>query len=180
MRKLKIKHMNKYPHLSLSLLLFFLLVVPYVLKIRYDLEPYPAIILPAGANKINTSTKEVIFHRTSIWGRHEKDNTWKKVDVEAFLSPIPPHFLHAIIRNSLGLSFNGGRTIYLPKGIEILSKKVTLSEVQEAKNWWSQKLVSFGYASNKIMITRDKVKFNTQTEQIIESERVNEEIIKLD
>ncbi len=173
--------MNQYPNLSLTLLLAFILLPPFTLKtLNHNLEPYPAIIFPSGARKIDVGAREISFNRTSLWGKHEKDNTWTRVDVETFLAPIPVHFLPAIARNSLGLKSAEGRIIKLPKEIKILSKKVTSSEVQNAKHWWRQKLVRSGYASDELMITSEKVKFDIKTGKIIRIKRSHEEIFRLD
>lgn len=172
--------MKQYPNLSLTLLLAFILIPPFALKIRKRLEPYPAIILPIGARKVNVGKKEINFNRTSLWGKREKDNTWTRVDVKKFLHPIYVHYWDPISRNSFGLKSTEGRIIKLFKGINILSKKVTPNEVQEAKYWLRQKLVQSGYGSNELMIKFEQVKFDIETGKIITIKRDNEEILRLD
>ena len=191
--------MNPYPNLSLTLLLVFILLPPFVLNTLYGglLEPYPAIILPSGSPKADVGLREISFNRTSIWGKQKKDNTWTRVDLETFLAPIPVHYLYAITKNSLGLKSAEGRVIKLegrfsklpkeikilsklPKEIKILSKKVTPSEVKNGKHWWRQKLSQSGYASDELMIISEQVKFDIETGKIIGIKRSNEEIIRLD
>ncbi len=182
--------MNQYPNLSLTLLLAFILLPPFALKtLSSRLEPYPAIIFPAGAGKVDVGAREISFRMTSLWGKHEKDNTWTRVDVETFWAPIPTQYFGAIVRNSLGLKSAEEEIIKLPKwgiikppkGIKIsINKEVTPSEVQNAKHWWRQKLVQSGYASDELMITIEEVKFDIESGKIIRIKRSHEEIFRLD
>ena len=173
--------MNQYPNFSLTLLLACILLPPFALTTRYPhLEPYPAIILPSGAFKIDIRAREISSSRTSLWGKDKKNDVWTRIDVKTFLTPIPPNYLYSIARNSFGLNSAKGKIIKLPKGVNILSKKVTPSEVQKAKHWLRQKLVQSGYASDELMITFEQVNFDTETGQIITSKKSHEEILRLD
>ena len=171
--------MNQYPNFSLTLLLAFTLLPPFALT-KLNLQPYPAIILPSGARKVDVGAREISFNRISLWGKHEKKDIWTRVDVETFLAPIPVHYLPAIARNSFGLNSAKGKIINLPKGVNILSKKVTPSEVQRVKHWLRQKLVQSGYASDELMITFERVNFDIETGKILTSNRSHEEILRLD
>ena len=172
--------MNQYPNLFLTLLLAFALLPPFVLKTLRRIEPYPAIILPAVAGKVDVGSKEISFKRTSLWGKDKKTGAWTKIDVETFLAPIPVHYLEAIAKNSFGLNSAEGRIINLPKGFNIFVKKVTLNEVEGGKHWLRQKLVQSGYASDELAIAIEEVDFDTETGQIITNKRVYEEILRLD
>ena len=174
--------MNQYPNLSLTLLLAFILLPPFALKtLKPRLEPYPAIILPSGGGKVDVGARDVSFRRTSFWGKHEKNNTWTKIDLETFWPPLPLQHFGLIVRNSLDLKSEEERIIKLPKGIKILiNKEVTPREVQNAKHWWRQKLVQSGYASDELMITSEEVKFDIETGKIIRISRTHEEIFRLD
>ena len=181
--------MNQYPNFSLTLLLAFILLPPFVLKtLKPHLEPYPAIILPSGANTVDVGVRDISFSRTNLWGKHEKDNTWTRIDLETFWPPLPSQYFGPIVRNSLGLKLGREGILKLPKGkilklpqrINFLSNKVTPLEVQNAKHWWRQKLVRSGYASDEIIITSEKVKFDVETGKIIKIKRSHEEMFRLD
>lgn len=167
--------MIQYPNLSLTLLLGFILLPPFVLTTRYGIEPYPAIILPSGANKANVSPTQVSFNRTSLWGKHQEKGIWVRVDLETFLEPIPVHYLDPIAVNLFGLKSPNGKII---NGFN--TKKVTTEEVQSGKQWLRQKLSQFGYASDELMITFDKETFDIGSHKIITSDRKHEEILRLE
>ncbi|MDJ0742560.1 MAG: hypothetical protein QNJ32_04255 [Xenococcaceae cyanobacterium MO_167.B27] len=182
--------MNQYPNCWLTLLLAFILLPPFALKTLSErLEPYPAIILPSGAGKIDVSVREVSFNRTSLWGKHEKNNTWTRISLETFWPPIPRQYFQPIVRNSLSLKLENQKIISPPKEVKervkeimnkMLSNKVTSSEVDNTKYWWCQKLVQSGYASDEIMIVSEEVKFDIETGKIITIKRSHEEIFRLD
>lgn len=173
--------MGQYPNFSLTLLLAFILVPPFALTtLKPHLEPYPALILPSGAVKVKVGAKDISFVRTSLWGKQETDNTWTRIDLETFWTPLPKQYFKPIVRNSLGLKSGKPRIIQLPKGINISRNKVTPSEIQDAKYWWRQKLVQSGYASNELMITVERVKFDIETSKIIKTKRSHEEVFRLD
>lgn len=172
--------MNQYPNLLLTLLLTCTLIPPYILKIYHPrLEPYPAIILPSGARKVNLGRNDITFNRTSIWAKHEKNDIWTRIDAETFLSPIPPHYLYEIARNSFGLDSSPGKTNNLLQKYNILTNKVTPSEVKEGKRWLSQKLVQSEYKPDKIMITLEQMKFDITTRKITTIKRNDEKVIRL-
>jgi hypothetical protein len=167
--------MMQYPNLSLTLLLGFILLPPFVLTTRYGIEPYPAIILPSGANKANVSPTQVSFNRTSLWGKHKEKGIWVRVDLETFLNPISVNQWNGIAVNSFGLKSPNAKII---KGFN--TKKVTTEEVQSGKQWLRQKLSQFGYASDELMITFDKETFDIAANKIITSNKMHEEILRLD
>lgn len=172
--------MNQYPNLWLTSLLALTLIPPFALKFRYpDLEPYPAIILPSGAGKVNVTAKEISFIRDSFWGKREND-TWTRIDKKAFFEPIPVRYLHPLARDSFGLNSAAGKNVILPKGVSVSTKKVTPSEVQSTKHWLRQRLAQSGYATDELMITFEKVIFDIETGEIISSKRKHEEILRLD
>lgn len=181
---------NQYPNCWLTLLLGLILFPPFTLKtLNPRFEPYPAIILPSGAMKTNANAREVSFSKKSIWGKHEKNNTWTKIDLETFLKPIPRYYFSLIVENSLGVKLKNQQIINSPQGFKArlkefinknLNNKVTPSEVNNTKYWWQQQLIQHGYAANEIMIVYEKVKFDVQTGQIISKKRTHETIFRLD
>jgi hypothetical protein len=173
--------MNQYPNLRLTLLLAFILLPPFALKtLKPHFEPYPAIILPSGVNRINVGAKDVVFRRTSLWGKPEKNNIWTRIDLETFWPPLPIQYFGSIVKNSLGLKLEEKGIIKRSQRINILRNKVTPREVDNAKRWWRQKLVQSGYSSDEIMITFEEVEFDIKTGKIITIKRIYEEIFRLD
>lgn len=180
--------MNYYPNLSLSLILASTLVSPFVLKTFHPyLELYPAILLPSGAGRVNIDKETISFGRISLWGKNKDNDNWKRIDIETFLAPIPPHYFSSIVRNSFGLNLATKELKDLPEEFHssvtkknILREKVTPDEVKLSKQWLQNKLVQSGYAPDEVMVTTEKVNFDRKTEQITKSNRVYEEILRLD
>ena len=173
---------NKYPNLSLTLLLFCILVPPFALRHRYGngIEPYPAILLPSGASSINFEKSEISFNKINIFGKDRENQVWTKIDSENFLAPVPVHYLKAIVNNSFGLNSIEGKTSYFPLGINIINRKITHSEIEDTKRWLSQKLTAYGYASNEMMVSIEQIVFDVETGKAITSKKTYEEIFRLD
>lgn len=171
---------NKHPNLSLTLLLFCILVPPFALRHRYGIEPYPAIILPSSASSINLKKSEIIFNKINIFGKDRENKVWRKIDSENFLVPVPVHYLEAIVKNSFGLNSIEGKTSNLPLGINTINHKITYSEIKDTKQWLSQKLTAYGYASNEMMVSIEQIVFDVETGEAITSKKTYEEIFRLD
>lgn len=173
--------MKRYFNLWFTLLIAGMLIIPYILTL-YGVEPYPAIILPSGASRVNIGQNST-FRRISLWGRDKVDGDWKRVNPRPFLKPIPVSHLKSLARNSFGLNSIDERVkvVTLP-GVRLTvpNTKVTSSEIQEAKHWLSQRLIQLGYAPDELMITTDEAVLDTSINKIIRHKRLHEEIIRLD
>lgn len=187
--------MKQYPYLSLSLLLACVLLPPFLLRIAYpSLEPYPAVLLPAGAGTIAIGRGEVRFARVALWGRKDGDDLhWAMIDAEDFLRPLPAHFLNAVAGNSFGLNPAKNKLRPLPTRLNsalesevagilngYLGEKVTPAEVQSGKRWLGQKLSRFGYVSTEMRITLDELTFDIESREITAVENLHEDILRLD
>jgi hypothetical protein len=95
----------KYPNVLYTTVLSAFLLVPFA--IRYFaplLEPYPAVLLPAGAESIKTTEGQIDFGRTAIYGRVPGRDAWTSLSPSQFLNPIPPEFFGPLARRYFGLS----------------------------------------------------------------------------
>ena len=182
--------MNRYPNFWLTLLLAIILIPPFVLRTLSErLELYPSILLPSGATRIYLGDKNVTFNRISLWGKHEKNNTWKRINLETFWSPFPRQYFFPIVKNSLGLELDNKKITrtsdkFLINKVaqtmnKIWSDKITPDEVNDAKDWWRKKLDRSGYAP-ELRITSEKVTYNIETSKIIKIKTSDEKIFRLD
>lgn len=155
------------------------LVPPYILKFNAITEPYPAIILPAGAGKINISKSTLSFRQSMLWGKREFDSPeWAALDVEKLLYPIPTHYFVPIFSRSLRLG----------KGAEHIVQSISQNDNAKGKgldqnlkitnNWISGKLKQQGFQPNTIRLTVEDVTLDTfsqkRTSSIIKHEKIFE------
>jgi len=187
--------MKRYRYSWLTFLLACALVPPFVVRtLYYNLEAFPAVLLPSGAGTVSVGRGEVKFTRVALWGRRDGDSSnWARIEVERFLHPIPVHYLSGIARNSFGLNpakaklpslaarLNSARefeaALFLNRA---LRAKVTATEVQDGKRWLSRKLSRFGYVPTEMRITSDHLTFAIETGKVVAVETLNEEILALD
>ncbi len=141
--------------LKFTVFLILVLLVPFVLKtVSRKLEPYPAIILPSGASKLDLKEGKIGVDGISIYGYDTQGNL-EKIDVKQFIAPIPSHYFHVLANNEFGLSTKTTDEIWLRglnKKIDI-KRKSTSSEHQElAKIWLANRLKKLGLSTSSILI----------------------------
>ena len=82
----------KYPNILYTALLSGFLLVPFAIReFAPTLEPYPAVLLPSGAETIKTAD-QMDFDRIAIYGRVVGHDDWTRLFPSQFLSPVPPNF----------------------------------------------------------------------------------------
>ena len=98
-----IRRMTPLVSTRVTILLAVCLFTPFALRtLSTRLEPYPAVLLPAGASRVRLNQSEVSFSRTTLTCRG-RDGNWQPLDVTRLLSPIPPWSFHDIVSNEFGL-----------------------------------------------------------------------------
>ena len=176
--------MNRYPNICLTLLLSCLLIPPFVLKTVFPtLEPYPAIILPAGSDTVNIEDSKVSFVKTSVWAKpKDKAKSWSQIDSEKFLAPIPVYYLKYIVLTSFGFESKQLKTasVWKKKYDSILNNKITSEEIAETKNWFGQKLNKSGYISDEFMVISEEITFDVNSGKIVLREKIDEKVFRLD
>ena len=86
-----------------TLLILLGLVVPEALRSSSPArEPYPAVILPAGAGTISLKHKLLHLNRTVLMGR--RHHKWRELDMIEFMKPIPVQYFARIARARFGIS----------------------------------------------------------------------------
>ena len=175
--------MNQYPNLLLTLGLTCLLLPPFVLKmLASSLEPYPAVILPAGAHQIELDSSKVNFTRTSLWGKKLSDNSWVRIDSEKLLDPIQNEYLGHIVNNSFGLETEASKTnsTFKRKITAILRSKITTDEIKDTKKWLRHKLTESNCSVKELRVTEEKIVFDVNTGKTVSQKIIDEKLFKLD
>ena len=175
--------MNRYPHLLTTIILSGILIPPFLLKmLASSLEPYPAIVLPAGAHQVKLTDTQVNFSRTSIWGKDLATDSWTRIDSEQLLDPIPNEYLGHMVYNSFGLEAPNkdvsGKLQQI--FVSILRGKITPEEVEASKQWLSKRLTEQNCAPDRFKVTEQEVVFDVSTGKIASSKIKDERVFRLD
>jgi hypothetical protein len=149
-------YLKEYTYTYSSLVLLLALVLPYRSPFG---EPYPAVILPSGATKINVETSKVYFTRKSVWARKNQEVTWTNLSNKEFIAPIPAQYFAKIYDGKFG--FNS-------------------SHPHISKDWIQKRLSELGFNTNEIRLTTERVTFDVKSQRLIKKEIRHEEIIELD
>lgn len=165
----------KYKYIFFTLLLIFVLGIPFYLKQKdARLEIFPAIIFPSGAGLVKLD-KEWKSSSLEIW---IFKNSWKKITVEDFLDEIPPWFIYTLTDRKFGLKplNEQFRVSHIPFTFnfgEIYSNEKNDNQVRV---WLRKKLEAQGATKMIFKIKRLNIVFNKKM-QIQRKELVNETFI---
>jgi hypothetical protein len=172
----------KYPNILYTALLSTLLVVPYALyALAPALQPYPALLIPGGAGRINTAGDQMELERTSIYGRVAGFDAWTRLSPPKFLSPIPAEFFPMLVERNFGLSPVRPIAIRSRVGavITIQPHKVGEDELKKAKQWLRARLQASGCDANVIRITQEVVTFRRSDGVEIAVRSENDKVFEL-
>ena len=171
--------------IKFTLLLVIILVVPLLRRIFVGGEPYPAILLPSGATKINLANETVSVRIISIYG-YGRDGRLHRITAQQLLSPIPNHYLFGIVRNEFGLT---GKTdiklwdkILNMINVEIKRKNIQNKEenIQEAKTWLKHKLEGLELSNSSIIVRHELLEIDRTTGKEVTNKINNEQVFELD
>lgn len=140
-----------------TLLLFAFLIIPYVLTVKYRIEPYPALILPSGAGKVAVGGKQMKVSYTEYYAL-KADGTMSKVDAVRMFAPVPIHYHSYILLRNFGMidkevSPKFGAFSPFVKELNIL-KNTSEQEKQEVKKWLGQKLIEQGFTAAVLQVVQ--------------------------
>lgn len=164
--------MIRFDQLLIRLALFVFLIIPFLLReINSELEPYPAVLLPAGTGKISVTAKEVSFSQRQIFAVFPDGNE-QLLNPAEFFPPIPEQYWTEIARNRFGLGPERSRSISL--GIWTLTvrqqREADTSERRETVEWLQGRLQNLGI-SDAIAIRVRRMRITYNVEKRLESKR---------
>ena len=158
------------------------LFLPFILKtLSPKLEPYPAIILPSGAKKLNFEKEVLEVRSLSIYGYHNQGEL-QRVSAKKILEPIPKQYLYSLAKNEFGLSTKTTDEVRikgLGKKLEIKRKQISSEEQKSAKNWLSNQLRKQGLSPSNILIKQEIKKLDLDEGKQVSKEIKNENNIPL-
>ena len=166
------KGILRYKYLLGSALLLCFLGVPWVLSVLSpSLEPYPAVVLPTGARTVSLEEETIPHSRVSLWARR-KGGSWQELSAEELLTPIPRHFLPAMVKTDLGLKNTDYKVLSarLLPDLEIPRNKVAPRETAAAASYLADRLEVLGYRPDSLEIRQEALIINRHGGQITERE----------
>lgn len=183
-REIRLRMLGKHK-LSFNLLLLTALVVPYGLKLLSPLlEPYPAIIFPAGAGKVESSQDTFEFSISNIYCFNLLTEDWEKLSTRSFLHPIPPQRFYAISRNEFGLNsdleyeVNFRRNI-LPSFTYKNHSALSAAKIESTRAWLRDRLQKHGCRAESLLVRRTLMSVNLKTRIVSEIDVIGEEKFEL-
>lgn len=150
----------KYPNTIYTVLLLLTLVVPFAIAfVAPTLEPYPAVLLPSGAGKINTTGDQLDLSRTSLYGKALGSGSWTRLSPPQFLHPIPAEFFPPLAQRCFGLQPVEPTPYRTRVGIvvTISPRKVDEKEIARAKEWLRTRLKESGCEDSLLRISQEVV-----------------------
>ncbi len=156
------------------------LLGPFLLTEYVDIEPYPAVLQPAGAYTISTADRLLTFDQTQLIAV-KPDGSEIEVDTEAFMGAIPHHFWRNIAERDFGLQGAPSKSFSL--GVWTLSAtqqaEVSPKARQAAVSWIQSRLSEQGISGANALVVR-RMKRSFDVEAGTESKREITEQIDVD
>jgi hypothetical protein len=175
----------KHKRVIFLFLLGIFLFVPYVLKLlSYGaLEPYPAIVFPAGASKLKLEANSYTFKDLGIYCLDLKAKEWKRQDAYSFLEPIPVQNLSSIIKNEFGLNPNlkhqvKFRRISLGFSYEN-AQALSEANIDLTKAWLRGRLAEHGCHDNFLLVKTRYIAIGRETQMTSEVNKIDEKLYEL-
>jgi hypothetical protein len=127
-----------------TLLIALALIVPESLRSwAKSLEPYPAVILPAGASTIRIKRGTVPMSRLFLTAK--RNGKWEEVDVAKFMAPISKHYFGHV----------AGRGFGFPKSRRASPRQ--LEQAAQTKRWMKAKLTAQGFETKELRVMSEKL-----------------------
>lgn len=175
---------NMKPLFSFKFTIFLLaaLFLPFSMKTAHSkLEPYPAIILPSGAGKLNLQEGVIKVNNLAIYG-YDFQGKLQKIDAKKLLDPIPNQYLYAVVDNEFGLSTKITDEVLLrglDKKIEIKRKVPNSKDRRLAQVWLAGKLSDLRLSNSSIIVRYELRQLEINTGREVSKEIENEKHILL-
>ncbi|MEM6520292.1 MAG: hypothetical protein AAF892_06205 [Cyanobacteria bacterium P01_D01_bin.71] len=160
-----------------------MVVFPYTFKyLNHNKEPYPAIIFPAGASRVETNNDVFEFKTTGVYCNDLKTGKLERQDIASFMYPIPSRYFSGILANGFGLDTSQEVKVEFRKNIFpsfTYSKPPTASlnteNVKQTKNWLKERLSNQGCTEDFFVVRRELNSVNIKSKMISEVEVIDEE-----
>ena len=168
---------------TIAILALFL-VFPFVLREKIRIEPYPAVLFPAGAVQVKPADGFLKFNKLELFSR-DGDGQEHQLPQQEFFSPIPTQYWPMLAsktkRFGLAAAKEKTKRIGSWEFTAISNRLRTFEEKQEVAKWLSSRLQSVGRLGDRIIVVRmTNVVVNTITGAKIDSSLTFQYEIDLD
>lgn len=131
-----------------TLLILLCLLVPEILRlISGALEPYPAVLLPAGAGKLRLPGGRLKMKHVLI--EAEREGVWREVDRAALLDPLPVHYFGEVVRGEFGFHDRKWRGTTPPP------PAASPEQLQQTKDWLRARLRQLGFSDRRLRVVEE-------------------------
>lgn len=162
-----------------SLLVGFLLLVPFVLKtIDLRLELFPSAIFPSSATQFNIKD-DTEFNITELYGLRQNTDELVKLNNRYFFKDIQVHYFPLLAKQKFGLEYYEKMKTKTNKlNIDYLvHSKVSKEEIKQTKKWLRSALLQQGCKDSIILVVRKKLVIDKITRNLVSNTNIHEESI---
>lgn len=155
-----------------SLVLALCLLVPEVLRaLSGSLEPYPAVLLPAGAGKVRLPGGRATLKHVLIEG--ERAGGWQELDRAALLAPLPVHYFGEVVRGELGFHDRKWHGLTAPP------PSTTPEQLLQTKKWLRQRLTEMGFEAHRLKVVQESYVLEVPSGRRSDVRRLKETLYEL-
>lgn len=157
------------------------LLVPFAVTLSTNSEPYPAVVFPGGASVVRTNNSVVQYEATLLFGV-DQSGTPTRLDVAAFLDPIPTHYLYALEASYFGLNDDKDLVIRVKEiGWTLAVPRPSISDAdrQATQMWLGDRLEALGLERSVLIMQRVKVTADSNTGEELSRTTIRENTLDL-
>jgi hypothetical protein len=159
------------PRATLGIALF--LLVPELMRhVSGSGEPYPAVLLPAGAGKLRFKQGKLPMTHTLIEAR--RGGVWSEVDRAELLEPLPVHYFGEVVRGNFGLEDGKWRGWNAP------APRPSPEARLETKRWLRARLVRMGFDGHALRVVEQRYLLEMPSGAHQATEQLSEKVYELD
>jgi hypothetical protein len=174
---------GRYKHLLALGIAGLVLGVPFLFRwISDSYEIYPSVLFPSGANwfELKDGYHEFIYFEFS--GIDSKTCSFRRLDPETFIAPIPTHYVFGLLQNEFGLCPDHqsmDRIRYFENRTRLEFSTFTELDRAETRKWLSERLLKAGCSNEKIRLRMIKAWIKQYPTELEEFETIHEKLISL-
>jgi hypothetical protein len=156
-----------------TLWIALLLLGPEVLRqIGGSFEPFPAVLLPAGAGKLRLPGGKLTMKHTLVEAR--RDGAWSEVDRARLLAPLPVHYFGEVVRAHFGFHDNQWHGTTAPP------PRPSATDLLETKRWLRARLQQLGFEAHALRVVEERYVLVLPSGARGPAERLSEKLYELD
>lgn len=170
-RRLRLTEARFSPRATLGIAL--ILLVPELSRhIGASFEPFPAVLLPAGAGKLRLPDGKLTMKHTLVEAR--RGGVWSEVDRARLLAPLPVHYFGEVVRADFG--FHDGKW----HGTTAPPPHVSPADLHQTKRWLRARLAQLGFEVHALRVVEERYVLVLPSGSRSGAERLWEKLYDLD